>query len=70
MLRDIVIVIIGVLIVEALKFILAVRVKYSILKRESRADHRSGQRGGGFRKRFEEATKLVYTEKLKHRKKH
>ena len=70
MVRDIAIVIIGVLIVDLVKFIFAVRVRYLILKRESRNDRRSGVRDSKFKKRLEESIKIAYTEKMKHRKKH
>ena len=70
MVRDIAIVIIAIIITDLVKFILAARVQYSILKRESRGDRRSGVRGSKFKKCVEEAIKIAYTEKMKYRKKH
>lgn len=70
MLREIAIVIIGVLIVDVVKFIFAVRVRYSILKRESRNDRRFGHGDSKFKNRLEEAMKATYAEKMKHKKKH
>lgn len=71
MVRDLVIVIIGILIVDIVKFILAVQVRYSILKRESRRERRSGViRSSKFKHRLEEAMKATYAEKMKNRKKH